>query len=90
MLKFSLGLQMTHSKIIYTLFQMHNTEFQNNFPRFACLVYLILSQFQNQFFTFSEQLGQKFEAGLLFNTKMPAPFRVRDFVLVRGTDKGSI
>ena len=62
----------------------------NSFPMIACWGDLILSEFQNQFCTCSSQPGQKLESGLLFNSKMPTPFRVRDYVLLRGTCRGYI
>ena len=63
---------------------------RDNFTVFSCWGDLILSKFQNQFCTCSAQPGQKCESVSILNTKIPAPLRVGDFVIVRGTDKGYI
>ena len=59
---------------------------RNNFPGFACWGDSISSEFQNQFCACSAQPVQKCESGSLFNTKIPAALRVRDYILVRGKD----
>ena len=62
----------------------------NSFPMIACWGDLILSEFQNQFCTCSSHPGQKLESRLLLNTKITAPLKVGDCVLVKGTYKGYI
>ena len=64
----------------------YTTGLRNNLPEFACWGDLILRKFQNQFCACSAQPGQKCESGLMFNTKMPAVLRVRDYILARVTD----
>ena len=65
---------------------LYTTALRDNFPRFACWGDLILSEFQNQLCACSAQPLQKCESSSMFNTKMPEALRVRDYIIVRGTD----
>ena len=72
------------ARLIYgiTMKSSHTTLLRDNSRVFACWGDLILNEFKNQFCACSAQPGQKCEAGLLFNTKMPAVLRVVDCILV--------
>ena len=76
--------------VIMQVWTKYTTALCDNFSGFSCWGDLILSKFQNQFCAYSSQPGQKCKSGLLLNTKMTAPLRIRDCVLVIGTDKGCI
>ena len=63
--------------------------FRNNFPGFYCWGYLI-EIISKLVLCLIIPARKKCEPVFLFNTKIPAPLQVGDFVLVRGTDKGYI
>ena len=60
--------------------------FHNNFPGFAFWGDLILRNFQNQFFAYSAQPGQKCKSGSLFNAKIPAVLWLGEYILGRSKD----
>ena len=79
-----------HHSFKYICSRAHTTAFRDDFLWFTCWGDFILSEFKNQCWACSAQLGKKIESGLLFNTNMSSPMRVRECLLVRGIYKGYI